>query len=174
MNAVSKYAEALRAALDHPTSGIIGIVDTLLKVRPDQEVHLHWQPDCCEVQCRAAGYEAGFETPLRQSVFRAIVARVSAICSQDSPGSMSPYGGESKLCVSTDQAAWVRVKFENTPDSQWLSLTPLSKAEEIEELRRQNAELRAKLAARSTKPPDIDTGNVWPEMQQNYYDSFIA
>jgi hypothetical protein len=174
MNATSPFVERLQAAIERPTSGVIGIVDTLLKACPGQDIRLDWQEGYCRVRVRTSGDEIGFATLLRQSVFRAILARVAEICNEQFPRSVSPYGGQSRLPVGGDQRTWSRVTFANTSESSWLSLRSLETSELIEELRQQNAQLRAELAARPPTPRDLYDHDVWPEMQRNYYDSFIA
>jgi hypothetical protein len=55
--------------------------------------------------------------PIPKSAFRAMLARLAALCNERAPASTSPYGGEGELLVGTDAAAF-RIAFTNTPGAQ--------------------------------------------------------
>ena len=118
----SGLAEALRRALLHPTNGIVGLVDELLKLCPESGLELDWQDE----SCRAYTFENHrelMEVPLRKSVFRAILARVAAICNDRNANAVSPYGGVGELSVVAHPATVLRVSFVNTTAEQRLTLT---------------------------------------------------
>ena len=48
--------------------------------------------------------------------------RLAALCNEQSPGSVSPYGGEGELSIGTNPSAVFRVAFTNTPGEQVLEL----------------------------------------------------
>src|SRR5438046_4050369 len=125
MNTMSSFCGALRSAFERPTRGVVGLVDDLLRLCPEQGLRLEWQADRCRVRSLANGSEAVFDRPLRKSVFRAILARVAALCNERSPNSVSPYGGQGELLVGADPPAPFRVTFANTPDEQKLELIPV-------------------------------------------------
>ena len=64
--------------------------------------------------------------PLQKSVFRAVVARVAALCNEGAPNSVTPYRGEGELSVWTNPPASFHVAFTNTPTEQWLEVTFLT------------------------------------------------
>ncbi|HEX7379169.1 MAG TPA: hypothetical protein VF278_18755 [Pirellulales bacterium] len=57
---------------------------------------------------------------LPRSAFRALLARIAALCNEFAPSSVSPYGGEGRFAVG---ASSLRVAFVNRPGEQRLSLS---------------------------------------------------
>jgi hypothetical protein len=125
MNTTSQLAEVFRSVLEHPTEGVVGLVNDLLRLCQERGLQLDWQADCCRVRPFAGGPEEVIESPLRKSLFRAILARVAALCNERSPNAVSPYGGQGELMVGANPAAVFRVAFTNTPGEQRLELTPV-------------------------------------------------
>ena len=80
---------------------------------------------CCHIRFLNGGSEEVLDQPLRKSVFRAMLARVAALCNERNPNSVSPYGGQGELLVVTDPATIFRATFANTTDEHWLELTPV-------------------------------------------------
>jgi hypothetical protein len=122
MNTTSKLAEAFRDIIEHPRNGVVGIVDDLLRLCPEQGLRIDWQADNCRILCRPAGSEETIDVPLRKSAFRAILARIAFLCNERSPESVSPYGGEGELSMGTNPPEVFRVSFTNTPGEQKLAL----------------------------------------------------
>jgi hypothetical protein len=125
MNTTSPFAGTLRNAFERPSRGVVGLVDDLLRLCQEQGLQLDWQADRCRVRSLAGGSEEVLDRPVRKSVFRAILARVAALCNERSPNSVSPYGGQGELLAGGDPAAIFRVTFANTPDEQRLELIPV-------------------------------------------------
>jgi hypothetical protein len=125
MSATSQLTGLFRDPLEHPTRGVIGLVNDLLRLCQEQGLQLDWQADRCRVRSLAGGAEEVIDRPLRKSAFRAILARVAALCSERSPDTISPYGGQGELTVGLDPATVFRVAFTNTLDEQRLELTPV-------------------------------------------------
>ncbi|HBI44235.1 MAG TPA: hypothetical protein DDY78_15490 [Planctomycetales bacterium] len=123
MNTTSKLTEAFRAAIEHPTRGVVGIVDDLLRLCPEQGLRLDWQADDCLIHCRTGDSEEAIDLPIRKSVFRAILARIAVLCNEQRPNSVSPYGGEGELSQSANPLVQFQVSFTNTPAEQTLELT---------------------------------------------------
>jgi len=123
MNTTSKIAEAIREVIEHPSDGVVGIVDELLRLCPEQGLRLDWQADGCRILCRPGDSEETIDVPLRKSVFRAMLARIAVLCNEQNPNSVSPYGGESELAIGTNPPAVFQVSFANTPAEQMLELT---------------------------------------------------
>lgn len=128
MNTPSQLAGALQRAFERPTRGVVGLVDDLLMLCPEQGLQLHWEADRCRVRSPANGSEEVLDQPLRKSVFRAILARVATLCNERSPNSVSPYGGQGELLFGADPPAIFRVTFTNTTDEQKLELIPVPAA----------------------------------------------
>jgi hypothetical protein len=123
MNTTSKLAEALCDAIEHPRRGVVGIVDDLLRLCPAQGLRLDWRANGCRIRCHPGDSEETIDVPLRKSVFRAMLARIAALCNEQTPNSVSPYGGESELSIGTNPPTLFRVTFSNTPAEQLLELT---------------------------------------------------
>ncbi len=62
------------------------------------------------------------DLPLPKSVFRALLARIAALCNERVPNSVSPYGGEGEIVLDTVASAVFRVEFTNTPAVQRLEI----------------------------------------------------
>jgi hypothetical protein len=122
MSTPSRYAEMLRRILVHPTRGVAGLVDDLLAVCREHGLQLDWQADRCRVRSSGSDWEELLDVPLRKSVFRAVLARIAALCNERTPQSVSPYGGQGHLAVGTNPLAVFRVTFANTPAAQQLEL----------------------------------------------------
>src|SRR5262245_19273732 len=118
MSTASELPGALRRGLERPTRGVVGLVDDLLALCQEHGLQLEWQDGRCCIRSGSNGSEDVIESPLRKSEFRAVLARVAALCNERRPGSVSPYGGKGDLSVVTDGAATVRVSFANTTDEQ--------------------------------------------------------
>jgi hypothetical protein len=123
MNDQTLFAERLRQAFTPPPTGVVGVVDRLFELCREQELRLDWQADQCYVRPLHGGPQESIQVALPKSAFRAILARVAALCNQQAPDSVSPYGGEGELTFGTDQPTRFRVKFKNTPDEQRLEVT---------------------------------------------------
>ena len=116
-----QFTGAFRKALEHPSGGVVGLVDDLLKLCQEHGLQFDWQADRCRVRFLADGLEEVIDGPFRKSVFRAILARVAALCNQRRPKSVSPYGGRGEVLVPSDRTL-LQVSFANTPDEQWLKM----------------------------------------------------
>jgi hypothetical protein len=125
MNTTSQLTGAFRGALEHPARGVVEVVDDLLRLCPAPGLRLDWHAGRCRFRPHAGGPEEVIDGPLRKSAFRAILARVAALCNERSPHSVSPYGGQGEASVGGNPPTVVRVSFINTPDEQWLDLTPV-------------------------------------------------
>jgi hypothetical protein len=125
MNTTSQLTGAFRSALEQPARGAVELVDDLLRLCPEPGLRLDWHADRCRIRPLTDGPEEVTDLPLRKSVFRAILARVAALCNEQSPGSVSPYGGQGEASIGADPPTVFRVSFANTPGEQWLNLAPV-------------------------------------------------
>jgi hypothetical protein len=119
----SYAAAALRRELTQPSTGVVGIVDLLLQLCSEHEVDLDWRNDCCRIHSRVCDAKEIVDVPPRRSVFRAILARIAAVCNERCPESMSPYGGRCELPAAHSPAELLEITFANTADEQWLMIS---------------------------------------------------
>jgi hypothetical protein len=112
----------LRRLLLQPANGVVGIGDDLLSLSEVHELHLDWHSENGHVRVFGDGGETLLEEPYRRSVFRAILARVAALCKERGASAVSPYGGQAELTVGQSGEEVLRVTFVNTPESQKLDL----------------------------------------------------
>lgn len=124
MNSPSAFSERLRRAFEPTGRGVVGLVDDLLDLCREQGIQLDWQAGRCRVHPLGAGAQDGIEIPLPKSVFRAILARMAALCNEGSPDPVSPYAGEGEFSVGTDPPMAFHVSFTNTPGEQRLEIRP--------------------------------------------------
>jgi hypothetical protein len=125
MSTATTFSGVIRGILEHPTRGVVGVVEDLLAACPEQGLHLEWSADACRAQSLGAGANEKTNVSLRKSVFRAILARVAALCNERHPHSVSPYGGETELSLCQNQGMVFRVSFVNTPEEQRLTIAPV-------------------------------------------------
>ena len=128
MSTTSQFSEAVQDILAHPTRGVVGVVDDLLSFCQDRCVELDWRDNCCRVRCGQGEWEELTKTALSRSVFRAVLARIAALCNEHEPNSVSPYGGEGQIAVGANPARLLHVAFANTAAEQWLKLTRKERA----------------------------------------------
>jgi hypothetical protein len=126
MNMPFHVQETLRDAVNNPTRGVVGLVDDLLKVCQEHALQVDWRADLWRVRPLAGGPDELIDQPPRKSVFRAVLARVAALCNERRPNSVSPYGGHGTLSIGPDDATVFQVSFANTPDEQWLKMRPMA------------------------------------------------
>jgi hypothetical protein len=122
MNNGPPFRERLQRAFEPTGRGVIGLVDDLLGLCREQGLQLDWQADHCRFRSVSAEPQESTEIPLQKSVFRAILARMAALCNERTPNSVSPYGGEGELSICTDPPTVFRVVFTNMPDEQRLEI----------------------------------------------------
>jgi hypothetical protein len=126
MNNLSPFPERLQRAFEPTQRGVVGLVDDLLGLCREQGLQLDWQANQCRVRPLGAGPRESTEIRLQKSVFRAILARLAALCNERAPNSVSPYGGEGELSARTNPPTVFRVAFTNTPAEQRLEIRRLA------------------------------------------------
>lgn len=120
----SPFHERLQRIFTPTGRGVVGVVDDLLGLCREQGLQLTWHANQCQVRALGAGTQEATAVPLSRSVFRAILARMAALCNERSPHSISPYGGEGELTAGPDPPAVLRVALANTPGEQRLQVRP--------------------------------------------------
>ncbi len=126
MNKLPTFPERLQKAFEPTERGIVGLVDDLLGLCQEQGLQLDWQANLCRVRPLGAEPRESTEIPVPKSVFRAVLARMAALCNERNPGSVSPYGGEGEVSVGTRPPSVFRVAFTNTPGEEALEVRRLA------------------------------------------------
>lgn len=116
--------DALRRAFEPTPRGVVGLVDGLLGLCRGQPLRLDFRDGHCRVHSLGGAAEDVVDVPVPRSVFRAVLARVAALCNERRPDSVTPYGGEGELAVQGEPPTAFQVLFANTPDEQWVEITP--------------------------------------------------
>jgi hypothetical protein len=123
MTTTSSLSLSLQRAFEPPASGFVGIVDNLLALCREGQLEVIYHSETCHCSIRHGAVEESIEIPFRKSVFRAMLARVAALCNEQRPDSVSPYGGQGELSVGPVPVAVFLVKFVNTAEEQKLEFT---------------------------------------------------
>src|SRR5882724_4162135 len=131
MSTPSHWSAALRNVVLQPTDGIVGLVDNLLSLCRQHGLELDWQAGRCRVRSAGGEWRDLDDVPLRTSVFRAILARLAALCNERRPGAVSPYGGAGEIAVGGNPVTVFRVAFTNTPGEQRFELARAAAAESV-------------------------------------------
>jgi hypothetical protein len=118
MSDAPPLSERLRRAFGPNPRGVVGVVDELLTACREQPLQFDWQAGTCRVRSLGAAGQEPIDVPLPKSVFRAILARLAALCNERTPDSVSPYGGSGEMVIGGDAPAVFRVTFTNTPDER--------------------------------------------------------
>jgi len=113
----------LRRILLHPNRGVVGLVDELLTVCREHHLQVDGHTDRWRVRCCDGDWEDLGDLPLRKSVLRAILARFAALCNEQTPNSVSPYGGQGEFAVGVNPPTIFRIEFTNTLTHQGFELT---------------------------------------------------
>ncbi len=125
MIGADRLSETLAALFSRANGGVVSIVDELLPMCLEHNVELELEANHSRVRFAGGGWNDLKGATLPRAVFRAILARIAAICS-DQGHAVSPYGGESELSIGDNHKPTLRIAFCNTPDLQKLTLTPLA------------------------------------------------
>lgn len=126
MKPMSPFPERLQTTFEPTRRSVAELVDDLLSLCTEQGLHLDWQAGQCRVRPLGAEPHELVEIPLPKSVFRAILARLAALCNERIPNSVSPYGDEGELSIRTNPPMVFHVVFTNTPGEQCLELRCLA------------------------------------------------
>jgi hypothetical protein len=106
--------------------GVVGLVDDLLELCREQPLQLEWQAGQCHVHLIGTEKHESISLPFQKSVFRAVVARISALCNE----AVSPYGGVAALPAGIPPV-FFHVAFTNTPGEQRLEVRCLGDGQNV-------------------------------------------
>jgi hypothetical protein len=125
MNATQNLEELLRADHDRGGKGVFGLIDDILTYCRIYQRKMRWSQGLVGVQPVEGGTEEQATAVLRGSVLRTVIARLAALCNQGQTNSVSPYGGQGEFIDDRPPVTTFRISFRNTPDEQWLEITPV-------------------------------------------------
>lgn len=126
MKTASEFSEALQRIFTDPTSGIVGLVDEFLAICREYNLQLDWKIDRYRVRPLGGEWEEWPDAPLPKPAVRGLLARLAALCNEQAPDSVSPYGGQGQLSADGDPSVVFRITFVNTPAEQKLELTTMT------------------------------------------------
>jgi hypothetical protein len=127
MSNLSPFPERLQRVFRSTDRGVVGLVDDLLVLCREQGLQLDWHTNQCRVRPLGVEAQESTDVPLPKSVFRAVLARVAALCNERMPHAVSPYGGQGELTVGAHPDMVLRATFINTTSEQRLELTPVQR-----------------------------------------------
>jgi hypothetical protein len=125
MIGADELSETLVDLFSRPKGGVVGLVEELLPICLEHDVEFEFQTDRSRVRPVGGNWEEFKNLVLPQSVFRAVIARVAALCGEQGHA-VSPYGDEGELAIVGGSKPTLHVVFCNTPTVQRLSLRPLT------------------------------------------------
>jgi hypothetical protein len=116
----SSWTTQLEDAFVPGSQGAVGVVDKLLDLC-GPALRIDWRENRVVVRQPGALDEDSVEIPLEKPAFRAILARLAAMCNERAPGSVSPYGGTGELALGDPQERF-RATIVNSATDQSLEL----------------------------------------------------
>ena len=122
------FAERVRRAFQPTPRGVVGLVDDLLELCRTHQLRINFQDSHCSIRPLGADPQDAPDVPLPKSVFRAVLARIAALCNEHHPGSVTPYRGEGEIAVPAPASersvppSTCYVAFTNTPSEQRLEV----------------------------------------------------
>jgi hypothetical protein len=122
------FAERVQSAFQPTPRGVVGLVDDLLSLCRVHQLRMSFRDGRCSVSGLGADVQEALEVPLPKSVFRAVLARIAALCNEHHPHSVTPYRGEGEIVVPPPIApecvppSTCYVSFTNTPSEQQLEM----------------------------------------------------
>lgn len=122
MNQTFDALGSISHILSEPGNGIEGIVDNLVCLCQAHHLQLDFEPPRYCVRFLSGARQELGDLKIRTSVFRAILARIAALCNVDFPGSVPLYGGSGSFSPSADNLGRCLVRFTNTASEQKLEL----------------------------------------------------
>lgn len=122
------FAERVQSAFKPTPRGVVGLVDDLLGLCRVHQLRMSFRDGSCSVRRLGADVQDALEVPLPKSVFRAVLARIAALCNEYHPHSVTPYRGEGEIVVPPTSSpncaspSTCYVSFTNTPSEQQLEM----------------------------------------------------
>lgn len=123
MSSVATFADRLQSVFVPTPDGVVGLVDRLLDLSREHGFGITYHDDTCHFQFLNKLSPSTVAIQVPKAVFRAVLARMAALCNQESRGTVSPYGGDGVIVQGTNPVESYRVVFANSPSDQTLQLT---------------------------------------------------
>jgi hypothetical protein len=84
-------AESFRRVFEStPDNGVIGLADSILELCPFEGLRLDWRDNECRIQLGNGNGLGEVSVPFRKAVFRALLARMFALCQENTTGTINP------------------------------------------------------------------------------------
>lgn len=109
-----------------PMRGVVGLVDELLTICNEHALSIRWHLTGIQVDVSKNSEHEIVDVSVRKSIFRAVLARLAALCNTTEPGSVSPHSGVGEIVVEGTPAVRYGLRFANTPDELRLDISLLS------------------------------------------------
>jgi hypothetical protein len=125
------FADRVQMAFRPTPRGVVGLVDDLLGLCRLYQLRISFRDGRCSVRRLGADARDSLDISVPKSVFRAALARIAAICNEQHPESVTPYGGEGNITVPPPVSQCSQevvppstcyVSFTNTPSDQHLEM----------------------------------------------------
>ena len=117
----STFQQQVQQSFKLNADGIVGVVDRLLIVSSECKLTFDWDNGDCRI--RSANMDE-VNIPMRVSLFRAMIARVAAIVSEQTTDSISPYQGDGTITLDDPPEAAITVTYRNNPGDLLLMIAP--------------------------------------------------
>jgi hypothetical protein len=129
MNQSIPFTDQVRNVFRPSPRGVVGLVDDLFELCLIHQLRLRFENDHCSIRRLGANDDDVLLVSVPKSVFRAVLARVAAICNDQNPRSVTPYDGEAEIvhpvqpiAVNGFRPASCFVSFTNTPSEHHLEM----------------------------------------------------
>ncbi len=122
------FAERVQSAFKPTPRGVVGLVDDLLNLCRVHQLRMNFRDGHCSVRRLGADAQDALDVSVPKSVFRAVLARIAALCNEHHPHSVTPYRGEGEIVVPPPISpnclppSTCYVSFTNTPSEQQLDM----------------------------------------------------
>ena len=127
----AQYQKRLQEIFRPGPNGVIGLADDLLVLCREADLQLTWHDGQCHVRTLGEESPEAINIPLQKSVFRALLARISALCDDRSSEPVSPYGGEGRIAIPATPSGCYHVVFSNTKDEQRVEIRLTASATKV-------------------------------------------
>jgi hypothetical protein len=128
MSEQATFADRFKTAFRPAGGGVVALTEQVLHLFGEPGAVIECREGRCWCQPRGSAEKEAVEVPLSKPLFRAILARVAAMCNEQSPGAVSPYGGAGDLTTGGTPSGRFHVEFLNTAGEQRLEVRLLSAA----------------------------------------------
>jgi hypothetical protein len=108
-----------------PENGLVGFVDEVLEFCRSGPFRFYWKPQLVTVENLSDGVRETYPVTIRNSVMRAVVARLATLASRGRKEAINPYGGHGEIRDEQHPEVYFQIDFMNTEDEQHLEVVPV-------------------------------------------------